>query len=65
MAGDTRGNLWLFDYQTGAILSVVKSHPDRITGLTFKEEDGTIIACSKDSFLNVFTLLHGENRLAK
>ena len=62
--GDTKGNVWLFDYTTGQKLSVVKSHPDRITGLAYKPEDDTIVVCSKDSFLNIFSL-QGTDKLTK
>ena len=65
MCGDTRGSLWLFDYTNGGLLSQVKSHPDRITGLSISTKDQTLIACSKDSFINVFSLEQSLSRLEK
>ena len=56
IGGDTRGNLWLFEYSTGQLISNVRSHQDRITGLALNREDKTIVACSKDSFMNIYVL---------
>ena len=65
VCGDTRGHLWLFNYSTGEKLYSVKSHADRITGLDMRQEDGAIIASSKDSFVNVYSCDASASSLAK
>ena len=48
--------MWLFDYSIGDLLTQIKSHTDRITGLALRSDGTSVVACSKDSFLNVFSV---------
>ena len=61
--GDTRGHLWLFNYETAQEISSVKAHPERITGLSLKADDEgyELISSSKDSFLNVYRYSNNQN----
>ena len=51
------GTLWLLDYSTAALVSSIKAHNDRITGLTIVND--MVVSCSKESFINVYVCNRG------